>query len=1105
MSYVHLYVQSAYSLLQSSLSIETIVSEAKNKGFSSIALTDYQVLYGAIPFYKECKKQGIKPIIGLTIDVEGDHLHPTNRMVLLAKSYTGYQSLVKISSAIQTQEKTSLPLKWLKAYNQDLIGILAEIPMHTKNNQEAADNSLLSLFSQCFQPNSFYLGIQKDVLQKLEHVVEDCMNHYKCVALQPVRYSNPEDAFVYRCLTAIRDGVKLADQGEDLNWTKGFDLKPLQEVVESYQEYPDLLENVVHVANQCNIELQSQDVQLPKYPVPNGQTSDSYLETLCKQGLESRGNAGKGDYESRLKFELSIIKKLGYSDYFLIVWDFMKYAHENHILTGPGRGSAAGSLVSYVLHITDVDPIEHNLLFERFLNPDRVSMPDIDIDFPDHKRDQVIDYVVNKYGKNRVAQIITYGTFATKAALRDVARIFSFGTSELETLSKWVSMSQGRSLSEVYKKSEPLRKWVEEDPLHKKLLETAIKIEGLPRHTSTHAAGVVMSDFPLTDLIPLQGHQGEVFLTQYPMEILEELGLLKMDFLGLRNLTILEMILQSIKQTTGEKLELKNLPPQDEKTFRLLAEGRTSGIFQLESDGMKRVLQRLKPTSFEDIVAVNALYRPGPMENIPTFIARKNGEEPIEYWHEDIKTILEPTYGVLVYQEQIMQVASQMAGFSLGEADLLRRAVGKKKKEVLDQERDHFVNGATRKGYDIKTANHVYDLIVRFANYGFNRSHAVAYSLIAYQLAYLKTHYPLPFMAALLTSVIGNEEKTKQYIQELKEYGYKLYPPSIKKSGYTYLVEKDGLRFPISAIKGVGASAVRDIFRVRKTEKIGDLFDFVLHVSPKAVNRKTLESLIYSGAFDDFNETRATLLASVDSALEYANLVKPKEGEMELFSEEALFLKPKYHVMEEIPVDSILEHEKRVVGFFVSKHPISPYKGQLAELGAVPITALKEGDKSARAGVFISGVRTIRTKKGEVMAFLSLSDDSGEIDAVVFPSSYKKYSSQVFEGNLVCVIGNVDRRDGKLQFIVNDIYSREEWEEKKGQVRKLYIHIVNKENLWELKSILLKSKGSVPVILIYSEPKKTIQLNREYWVTPTPSLLQELRELVGKDEVILRS
>ncbi|MFL6555157.1 MAG: DNA polymerase III subunit alpha, partial [Bacillus sp. (in: firmicutes)] len=582
--------------------------------------------------------------------------------------------------------------------------------------------------------------------------------------------------------------------------------------------------------------------------------------------LSERFSAPSQEYFDRLSYELSVIKRMEFSNYFLIVWDFMRYARAQGILTGPGRGSAAGSLVAYVLYITDVDPLQHNLLFERFLNPERISMPDIDIDFPDHRRDEVINYVANKYGELHVAQIVTFGTLAAKAALRDVGKVFGLNSKELEHLSRMIPPRLGISLQGAYKESEALRRFINETPMNLRLFETALKLEGLPRHTSTHAAGVVISEKQLIDLIPIQRGSTNVYLTQFSMEYLEEIGLLKMDFLGLRNLTLIDSILSSIYRKTGKKINISSIPLEDSLTFDLLAKGETTGIFQLESEGMRKVLIRLKPSRFEDIVAVNALYRPGPMENIPLFIDRKHGVEAVVYPHPDLQPILENTYGVIVYQEQIMQIASKMAGFSLGEADLLRRAVGKKKKDILDKERNHFVQGALKKGYNQSLANEIYDLIVRFANYGFNRSHAVAYSMITYQLAFLKANYPVYFMAGLLTSAIGNDTKIAQYIMETKQKGINVLPPSINHSSYSFQVEQDGIRYSLAAIRSVGAAALKEIFQARKRKKFADLFDLCIRVSTKAINRKTLEFLVHSGCFDEFGEDRAVLLASLDVA-----------------------------------------------------------------------------------------------------------------------------------------------------------------------------------------------------------------------------------------------
>ncbi len=587
-----------------------------------------------------------------------------------------------------------------------------------------------------------------------------------------VHYIRKEDKAAYRCLKAIKAGEKLTDApAEDL---PDLDLKPLEEMQNIYREHPEALQASVEIAEQCRVDVSLGQTRLPSFPTPDGTSADDYLTDICMEGLRSRFGKPDERYLRRIQYELDVIKRMKFSDYFLIVWDFMKHAHEKGIVTGPGRGSAAGSLVAYVLYITDVDPIKHHLLFERFLNPERVSMPDIDIDFPDTRRDEVIQYVQQKYGAMHVAQIITFGTLAAKAALRDVGRVFGVSPKEADQLAKLIPSRPGMTLDEARQQSPQLDKRLRESSLLQQVYSIARKIEGLPRHASTHAAGVVLSEEPLTDVVPLQeGHEG-IYLTQYAMDHLEDLGLLKMDFLGLRNLTLIESITSMIEKEENIKIDLSSISYSDDKTFSLLSKGDTTGIFQLESAGMRSVLKRLKPSGLEDIVAVNALYRPGPMENIPLFIDRKHGRAPVHYPHEDLRSILEDTYGVIVYQEQIMMIASRMAGFSLGEADLLRRAVSKKKKEILDRERSHFVEGCLKKEYSVDTANEVYDLIVKFANYGFNRSHAVAYSMIGCQLAYLKAHYPLYFMCGLLTSVIGNEDKISQYLYEAKGSGIRI-------------------------------------------------------------------------------------------------------------------------------------------------------------------------------------------------------------------------------------------------------------------------------------------------------------------------------------------
>jgi DNA polymerase-3 subunit alpha len=798
-----------------------------------------------------------------------------------------------------------------------------------------------------------------------------------------------------------------------------------------------------------------------------------------------------------------------FSNYFLIVWDFMRYAREHGILTGPGRGSAAGSLVAYVLYITDVDPIRHELLFERFLNPERVSMPDIDIDFPDHRRDEVIDYVAKKYGEMHVAQIVTFGTLAAKAALRDVGRAFGLNAKELEYLSKLVPSRLGINLDAAYKESEPLRKFVKDTPLNQRLFETAIKLEGLPRHTSTHAAGVVISEKQLVELVPIQRGSGDVFLTQYSMEYLEEIGLLKMDFLGLRNLSLIETILSSISRDTGRKLDIRQVPLQDANTFDLLARGETTGIFQLESEGMRKVLTRLKPSRFEDIVAVNALYRPGPMENIPLYIDRKHGRAPVDYPHADLESILANTYGVIVYQEQIMQIASKMAGFSLGEADLLRRAVGKKQKEVLDKERYHFVQGALKKGYTEGLANEIYDLIVRFANYGFNRSHAVAYSMIAYQLAFLKANFPVHFMAGLLTSAIGNDTKIAQYIMETRQKEINVLPPSINQSKYSFQVEGNGIRYSLAAIKNVGAATLKEIFKVRKRKRFEDLFDFCIRISSKAVNRKTLEYLVHSGAFDEFGEDRAVLLSSLDVAIEHAQIFKPDDDEQFALFEDDMIPKPKYVQVDPISLENKLTFEKEALGFYLSDHPISIYEKRLKLSGALLLYQLSPIVKKAAAGVYISAMKSIRTKKGDSMAFLTVSDSSGEMEAVVFPNVYKRFQVLLKQGSFVLLEGKLEEREGQLQFIIQQVFDLEHWlqsNSKKQAVLYLKVSAGMKDeaSLKKINQLLKENKGNASVIIHYEDSRKTIRLGDEYRVKPEENVLQILRNILGSENVVLK-
>lgn len=1118
MSFIQLQIHTAYSLLRSTVKIESLVEKAKTASLSALAITDINVMHGVIPFYKECKKHGIKPIIGLTADIlHGEESYP---LVLYARNYKGYVNLLKISSAIKTKSPQGLPEKWLKGYAD---GLLALTPgrdgaIEQALLQEKTDQALqfLHLFQSIFGEKYFYLALQRvkaDQETLLNNRLRDFANHHKLqlVATNPVYYLDQNDALAQEALMAIEDGVKLSDESRRRLPSRNFYLKSAQEMFELFEDIPEALENAMNIGSLCNVEIPLNRTLLPKYPVPEKKNAHEYLKEICQKGFQERYKNPPSHYLERLNYELHVIGRMNFSDYFLIVWDFMRYARSKKILTGPGRGSAAGSMVAYVLYITDVDPMKHNLLFERFLNPERISMPDIDIDFPDERRDEVISYVASKYGELHVAQILTFGTFAAKAAIRDCGRVFGLNTKELDTLSKMVPSRLGITIEQALKESKPLRDFYEENECNQRLIQTALKLEGLPRHTSTHAAGVVISDLPLTEVIAIQEGHGGIHLTQFSMDILEEIGLLKMDFLGLRNLTLIDHILTSIHKTTGKKIDIQSIPLNDQATFKLLSRGETTGIFQFESEGMRKVLMQLRPERFEDLVAVNALYRPGPMENIPSFIKRRHGLEKVTYPHPDLKDILESTYGVIVYQEQIMKIASKFAGFSLGEADLLRRAVSKKKRDVLNEQRQHFVMGAIKQGYKEETANEIYDLIVRFADYGFNLSHAVAYSFIAYQLAYLKARFPLQFMASLMTSVIGNEEKISQYVRELKGMGIELLPPSINESAFSFKTENGKIRYSLAAIKGIGGNALREIFQARRQKPFEDLFDFCMRVSSRAINRKVMESLIHSGAFDEFGQDRASLLATLDVAIDHAELVKLDDGQGDLFADSEFTLKPKYVKVEPIDIENKLLFEKAALGFYLSSHPVEPFQDLFTYFGGKPLNEMeKMQDTKALVGVYISEVKTIRTKKGEVMAFLTISDDSGEMEAVIFPNVYKKDPPLYKKGNIVMLQGNMESRNGHKQFIVQQAYSLETLKKWSEEVKaKLFIRIERKLHskilISKLKNILNQYPGKTSVHLFYEQENRYVRLPVWDWVNPTEHLLERLKSLVGEKNVVLRS
>ncbi len=1104
MMFIPLQVRSAYSLLDSTVSIEELVSSAVEKGYQAIALTDHNVMYGAVSFYLACEKHGIKPIIGLTADVLSDDESTAHPLVLLARNENGYQNLMKISSALQTKAKRGLPFRWLKGYSDDLIAItpgeggVIESALHEGRMSDA--EAIIRRYQTVFSDGRFYLSLFTSTEQvgAIKQIANKC--RVPLVAGGLVKYNEATDQAFYQAIVCLRENTIVEESvfGEEAD----YHLKPAIEMTQLFASEAEALANCEQIVAQCQLRMQFQQKLLPHYPVPDGVNVSDYLRAVCLKGFQLRYPQPTQTHIDRLDFELSVIANMQFDHYFLIVWDFMRYARQQKIMTGPGRGSAAGSIVSYVLGITNVDPIAFDLLFERFLNPERISMPDIDIDFPDNRRDEMIQYVANKYGEMHVAQIITFGTFGPKSAVRDAGRVYGLAQTELDFLAKQIPSTLGTKLAPVLEKSGPLKQLAAESPLYKRVFETALKWEGLPRHTSTHAAGVVMSTKPLTASVPVQeGHDG-VLLTQFPMEQLEQIGLLKMDFLGLRNLNLLEKVLREINRTSRREITLADIPFDDEKTFKMISRGDTLGVFQLESDGLRNVLRKLKPTQFEDIIAVTALFRPGPMDNIQSFVDRKHGREAITYPHIDLKPILEKTYGVIVYQEQIMQIAAVMAGFSLGDADLLRKAVSKKKKDVLDEERQHFVGGAISKGYTEIVADSVYDLIVKFANYGFNRSHSVAYGTIAYQLAYLKANYPRHFLAEVMTGIVGNNDKIAHFIQELRSQGVDILPPLLNKSSFGFSAEGDNaIRFGLASVKQVNGALIREIFRERKIELFKSFFDFFTRIPIKMIPQKVIEDMIYAGCFDEFGQHRAALLASIDIAYEHASLVNP-DGQGPGMLDADFFLQPKYAVS--MPMDEVekLQQEKQAIGTYISAHPVSTYKELFKTIGVMPLANFQAGD-TVICGAYIHKNKVIRTKKGEQMAFLRIGDESDEIEAVVFPKVYQKVSELIASGNVCVFEGKIEEKNRQRQLMVDFVYD----EEKALATLKDFVylnipvHLHDGALLTKIKRLLNNYRGHTKVYMHYEKDHKLFLLHRKDWVNASEAFYQVVQELLGEENI----
>ncbi|WP_227936614.1 DNA polymerase III subunit alpha [Alkalihalobacillus deserti] len=1113
------HIYSEYSLLSSTNRIKPLVKRAKELGYKALALCDRHVMYGAVPFYEACLDHHVKPIFGLELTIEQESSIDSSEMVLIrvyAKNQNGYINLLKLSTIIghKPEKKSYLARDEVIPYLDDLIvvipssgGPLSSFLIQNRIDQASgwirewlgAKNQL-----DCFLELQAGMEQDKEKYESIKVLSEE--TGLNLLASHPSFYLEEKDAKAYQVIRSIKENVKIEDYRLERKETSYYLHSP-EEIKGLFKGEEKALHATQLFASRCSVQLQLDQPKLPKYPNEENQSSTDFLRALCLQGCSLRYEIVSNEVMERLEKELAVIEQMGFSDYFLIVWDFMKYAREQGILTGPGRGSAAGSLVAYVLQITNIDPLHYELLFERFLNHERISMPDIDIDFPDHRRDEIIAYVQNKYGKAHVAQIITFGTLAARAVIRDVGKVLGADGFVIEQLIKQIPASSGMTLAKAFADSELLQKMIHQSEDVKELWEVALELEGLPRHASTHAAGVVISSEPLTKVMALQAGQSTISLTQATMDIVEKLGLLKFDFLGLRNLTLLESITKLIEQQSGTKVNLSDLPLDDEKTFTLLGEGETTGVFQLESAGMRQVLKQLKPSEFEDIVAVNALYRPGPMKFIPTYVKGKHGNEPITFAHRDLAPILKRTYGVLIYQEQIMEIASTMAGFSLAEADILRRAISKKKKLELDELRDAFIKGASSKGYSKQVAEEVYELIERFADYGFNRSHAVAYSMISYYLAYLKVNYPLAFYTALLSGVWNQHDKLAHHIRECKDAGYDVLPPSVSKSHILFSIEGQGIRYGLLPIAHVGLQAARLIVQEGRKEAFSDLFSFAVRVDQKVVNKKALENLIKAGAMDEFKEDRATLLYAIEEAIRFASEVNSFQNETEgLFTLD--LQPPNYRKVEPFLIQEKLDYEKEALGFYLSGHPIEVWNEKLQAVGRVTVHEALTRKGTVRVAGLVSQVKKIKTKKGEGMAFSAITDESGQCELIIFPRAWKNHGQVFDEGKLVLLEGRFDHTKERIQLIVEKAAAVHSLDMKKERDA-LFLRITAEQEeskiLTKVKSLLLDHTGKIPVILYYERTQQTIHLSQDYHVNSSKDFLSGMKVLLGDENVILKA
>lgn len=1142
--FVHLHVHTQYSLLDGACSLETLVAKAKEYKMPALAVTDHGNLFGAIDFYNIAMKEGIKPIIGSEVYIApGSRFEKTKQdtsyegashITLLAKDQVGYRNLMKLVSAGYLEGFYYKPRIDRELFAQHCQGLIAlsgclnsEAAKALLDGDEARAKETVGWYLEALGRENYFLEVQNHGIAEQKTVTDGVLRLAKTfdlpiVATNDLHYPSKEDSRAHEVLLCIQTGKTIQDKDRWRFSTDQFYFKSAEEMKAIFVELPDAIKNTIVVAERCNLQLHFGQLRLPKYQVPDDYTLETYLAHLAWQGLRTRFPAANAMAEARLKYELGVIQKTGFSGYFLVVWDFIKFAKDRGISVGPGRGSAAASLVAYCLGITNIDPLRYGLIFERFLNPERISMPDMDIDFSDDRRDEVIDYVTKKYGADNVAQIITFGTMGAKAVIRDVGRGLGMPYAEVDKIAKMVPNRLNISLDEAIAESPPLTEAVQSRPEVEDLWRVAKCLEGLTRHASTHAAGVVISGDPLTEHVPLykDPKAGSKPTTQYAMKAIEKIGLLKVDFLGLRTLTVIANTLELIASGRGQKIPIEEIPLDDPAVFKLLGEARTFGVFQLESSGMRDLMRRLKPERLEDVIALVALYRPGPMIMIDDFINRKHGKVKISYDHPLMEEILKETYGIMVYQEQVMRIASELAGFSMGEADVLRKAMGKKDPETMDQQRKKFVDGAKAKGVPARTAQKVFDKMAPFAGYAFNKPHATSYALVAYQTAYLKAHYPVEFMAALLTSEMANTDGIVKYIDECRQMGITVLPPDVNESESRFAVVGEQIRFGLVAIKNVGETAIQSILATRRDKgRFRSLFDFCERVDLRLVNKRVIESLIKCGAFDSLGAARAQLIAVADKAMEAGAGAQRErshgQGSLLDVLEAKGGLSQQTEALPAIPEWSPTQRlaaEKETLGFYITGHPLADYRDVIATVAAVVTDRLAscQDKETVTVCAIVTAVKEITTKSGDRMAFVTLEDTAGTVEAVAFPELYKANLLHLAKGTAVMVKGQVDVGEEVVKLLLAEVSPLSDVEVRKaaggrrngGSAVEITVGEANLSDavLEQLKSLLLKFPGPTPVRLhlcVEPDAQVTIAASPDLTVAANGQLRQEVETLLG--------